>query len=81
MEEDRITMLERRLASAAARIADLETFRRMMLPQGPAPFPAPWEPGQKYPCACPPGAEFGCNNTGCPRQGRGSKPFTWGTGS
>ncbi|MEY3773972.1 MAG: hypothetical protein RLZZ129_752 [Verrucomicrobiota bacterium] len=78
---DRITELEKRLAAAEARIADLETFRSGTSRQLPVPIPGAWPPVPTHGCICPPGAEFGCNSAGCPRRGLGPVPVTWGGGT
>lgn len=78
---DRITELEKRLATAEARIADLESFRRVTMPHLPAPTIPDWPPAPLRGCICPPGAEFGCNSAGCPRRGLGPVPITCGGGT
>lgn len=83
-ESERITELEGRLADAESRIARLEAGHR------PTSWPVPFTPGQPWRlenpvpprgCVCPPGAEFGCRSTGCPRRSLGGIPVTCGGGS
>lgn len=58
--EERIAILEQRIADAEARIARLEAEQY----DAPAPPPSLF-----IGCVCPPGAEFGCQSSGCPRRG------------
>lgn len=74
-------MSHRSVFDAQQEIADLkrrlhEIEKRLPLAQ-PEPYIVPINTQPKG-CVCPPGAEFGCQSSGCPRKGINYWPITCG---
>jgi len=76
-DSERIADLERRLADAEARISLRERRGEWWVEENGRLVPL----NQPRGCVCPPGAEIGCQSTGCPRRGIGGIPVTCGGAS